>query len=55
MRFAFVSLPIAEDDVVDVKEDDVVDVKEDDVVDVKEDDDATQQHCAWFLGDFSEF
>jgi hypothetical protein len=38
MRFAFISLLIAEDD----------------VVDVKEDDDATQQHCAWFLGDFSE-
>jgi hypothetical protein len=38
MHFVFVSLPVAEDD----------------VVNVKDDDDATYQHCAWLLGDFSE-
>jgi hypothetical protein len=38
MRFAFVSLLIAEDN----------------IVDLKEDDDATHEHCTWFQGDFLE-
>jgi hypothetical protein len=38
MCFAFVSLPITDDD----------------VVDVKEDDDDTYEHYTRFLGDFSE-